>query len=237
VESAARVLRRGLRRLRERLAKDGAGATFFWLMRRARELWWLQCEVIFYEWSGSVLPRTKSLTLRPLDLSALADATSQAIDDEATLGYLLRAATRVQEGKAEGFGLVDADGKFVHFAWTARFDGFFLSELQAKVHAPSPDSVMLIDCWTPAPALGHGYYAQTVELIAQLVQERGGRPWIFSAAGNTASLRGLEKTGFQRRYSLVRKRLLGWERVQGDTPKSVETPPRKIVAGAEDSAA
>ena len=208
-----------------------------WLARRSRELLWLECEVLFYEWSSTVPPRSNALTLRALDLSALADATSQCIDDEATLGYLLRAATRVQEGNGEGFGLVDADGKFLHFAWTTCFDGFFLSELQAKVQSPSPDSVMLFDCWTPAAALGHGYYAQTVELIAQQVQEKGGRPWIFSAASNAASIRGLEKTGFQRRYSLVRRRLLGWEHVKGETPKSVETPRDKITAGAEDSAA
>jgi hypothetical protein len=237
VESAARRLRRRWRRLRERLAKDGAIATFSWLARRARELLWLHCEVIFYEWHGTVLPHSTGLTLAPLDLSALADATSQAIEDDATLGYLVRAATRVQEGKAEGFGLMDAEGKFLHFAWTTRFDGFFLSELQAKVQAPSPDSVMLFDCWTPATALGHGYYAQTVELIAEHVQESGGRPWIFSAAGNAASIRGLEKTGFQRRYSLLRRRLLGWERVRGETPKSVETPRSKIAAGAKNSAA
>ena len=237
MEVTARVARQGWRRLRERLAKDGATAMLSWLARRSRELLWLECEVLFYEWSSTVPPRSNALTLRALDLSALADATSQCIDDEATLGYLVRAATRVQEGNGEGFGLVDADGKFLHFAWTTCFDGFFLSELQAKVQSPSPDSVMLFDCWTPAAALGHGYYAQTVELIAQQVQEKGGRPWIFSAASNAASIRGLEKTGFQRRYSLVRRRLLGWEHVKGETPKSVETPRDKITAGAEDSAA
>jgi hypothetical protein len=175
--------------------------------------------------------------LRPLDLSALADATSQCVDDEATLGYLLRAATRVQEGNAKGFGLVDEDGRFLHFAWATAFDGFFLSELRSKVESPSPDSVMLFDCWTPAAALGNGYYAQTVEMIAQQVREKGGRPWIFSAAGNVASIRGLGKTSFQRRYALVRRRLLAWDRVHGETPKSLETPRRKIAVGAEDSAA
>ena len=96
---------------------------------------------------------------------------------------------------------------------------------------------MLFDCWTPAAALGHGYYAQTVELIAERVRERGQQPWIFSAGGNVASVRGLEKTGFQRRYSLVRQRLLGWQRVKGETPKSDRTAADEIAAGSEDSAA
>ena len=127
--------------------------------------------------------------------------------------------------------------KFVHFAWATDFSGFFLSELQAKVEAPSTDSVMLFDCWTPAAVLGQGYYAQAVELIAQTIVERGRQPWIFSAAGNVASLRGLEKSGFRRRYSLVRQRLLGWQRIKGHTPKSQPTASDSIPAASEDSAA
>ncbi len=237
VETAARLVRQGWRRVRERLAKDGATATCFWMARRVQDLLWLKCEVFFYEWSGIAPSRSNGLTLRPLDLGALADATSQYIDDEATLGYLLRAASRIQEGKADGFGLVDADGKFLHFAWATTFDGFFLSELRANVESPSPDSVMLFDCWTPAAALGNGYYAQTVDLIAEKVREKGGRPWIFSAAGNIASIRGLAKTAFQRRYSLVRRRALGWERVTGETQRSAASLHGKIAAGANDSAA
>jgi len=236
MEAAARGLRQGWRRLRNRWAMSGATTTFAWLARRARELFWLECEVFFYEWCGTAPSRSSAQTLLQLDLSVLADATSQHIDDDATLGYLLRAATRIQEGQAEGFALVDADGKVLHFAWATTFEGFFLSELQAKVQSPSPDSVMLFDCWTPAAAVGHGYYAQTVDLIAEQVQEKGGRPWIFSAAGNAASIRGLGKTGFQRRYSLIRRRLLGWDRVTGETPKS-ESARSEIAPGAENSAA
>jgi len=150
---------------------------------------------------------------------------------------LLRAASRLQGREAEGFALVDAEGKFLHFAWVAAFDGFFLSELNAKVEAPSADAIMLFDCWTPAQALGHGYYAQTVERIAMLVRERGQRPWIFSAAGNLASIRGLEKTGFERRYSLVRQRLMGWQSIKGETPKAPRTPGTNVRSGSEDTAA
>jgi hypothetical protein len=124
----------------------------------------------------------------------------------------------------------------LHIAWATAFDGFFLSELNAKVDAPGPDCVMLFDCWTPVASSGHGYYAQAVQQIAKSISDRGRRPWIFSASTNTASIRGLEKTGFQRRYSLVRQHLLGWQWVKGETPKShpVET---AHVAGSEDSAA
>jgi hypothetical protein len=237
VEAVARAAAERWHRLTQRVRKDKPAETFLWAVRRLRDLIWLNCEVFFYEWCGSAHAPASELTLQPLDLNALASAAAQSIDDDATLNYLLRAASRVQEGKAEGFGLVDASGKFVHFAWATDFNGFFLSELQAKVDAPSVDSVMLFDCWTPASALGRGYYAQAVELIAQTIMERGRQPWIFSAASNVASVRGLEKSGFRRRYSLVRQRLLGWQRIKGQTPKSQSTASDPIPAASEDSAA
>jgi CelD/BcsL family acetyltransferase involved in cellulose biosynthesis len=237
VETMARTVVQGWQRLKQRLRRDTFPATLAWLGGRLGNLVWLECKVFFYEDPGGARPNSSPATLRPLDLNALADATAQYVDDEATLTYLLRAASRAQEGKSEGFGLVDAEGKFLHFAWATAFEGFFLSELQAKVQAPSADAVMLFDCWTPAAALGHGYYAQTLELVAALVRDRGKRPWIFSAAGNVASVRGLEKSGFQRRYSLVRRRLLGWQWIKGETPKSQPAPSAEIPLGSKDSAA
>jgi CelD/BcsL family acetyltransferase involved in cellulose biosynthesis len=237
VEAVARAVSERWQRLTRRVRKDKPAETFLWAVRRLRDSIWLNCEVFFYEWCGSAHTPASQLKLQPLDLNALVSATAQSIDDAATLKYLLRAASRVQEGKAEGFALVDASGKFMHFAWATDFNGFFLSELQARVDAPSAGSVMLFDCWTPAAALGHGYYAQAVELIAQTILARGRQPWIFSAAGNVASVRGLEKSGFRRRYSLVRQRLLGWQRIKGETPKSQPTASSPVPATSEDSAA
>ena len=241
-EVVVRGMKEHWRRLKARLAREGAASTLLWAGRRLRELVWLETEVSFYESSAFSVPgpnlrNSNELTLQPLDLDALACATSQYVDDPATLTYLLRAASRLQGREAEGFALVDAEGKFLHFAWVAAFDGFFLAELNAKVEAPSADAIMLFDCWTPAQALGHGYYAQTVERIAMLVRERGQRPWIFSAAGNLASIRGLEKTGFERRYSLVRQRLMGWQSIKGETPKAPRTPGTNVRSGSEDTAA
>jgi CelD/BcsL family acetyltransferase involved in cellulose biosynthesis len=236
-EAGVRAVVQRWSRVKERVRSEGLAGALVWAGRRLREPMWLECEVFFYEWSCAILPPSSGLALRPLDLNALASAASQYVDDRATLDYLLRAASRVQEGKAEGFGLVDDDGKFLHFAWATPFDGFFLSELNAKVEAPSADCVMLFDCWTPAAALGHGYYARAVELIAELVRERGQHAWIFSAASNIASVRGLEKTGFQRRYSLVRQRLLGWQRIKGETPLFPLRASDEIAPGSENSAA
>jgi hypothetical protein len=125
---------------------------------------------------------------------------------------------------------VDAKGALLHVAWVTAFDRFFLAELNAKVDGPSAGCVMIFDCWTPVSARGHGYYGQTVSLIAKRMRDKGKSPWIFSANSNVASVRGLEKAGFQKRYSLVRQRVLGWQRIKGETPKLDETPVAEVSA-------
>jgi hypothetical protein len=125
---------------------------------------------------------------------------------------------------AEGFVLVDGGGRPLHLAWLTRFEGFFLSELSAKVDASSPNDVMLFDCWTPVTLRGRGYYAQAIELIADRAEGAGKRAWIFSAVSNVASVRGLAKSGFQKRYSLYRKKVLWWQSVTGHSPISGELP-------------
>lgn len=237
-EAATRAMVQRWQRVKDHVTRERAASTISWLARRTRELLWLESEVFFFAWrEAAALPESSALRLQPLDLDALAAATSEYVDDAATLGYLVRAASRVHEGKAEGFGLVDAEGKFLHFAWATDFEGFFLSELNAPVKAPSPDCVMLFDCWTPSSVRGRGYYGQAVVRIAKLVGERGKWPWIFSAASNLSSIRGLEEAGFQRRYSLQRQRVLAWQWIKGKTPKAEISPGVEMSAGSEDSSA
>lgn len=215
-EAAGRWLIKTYSRIRDRASAGGIA----WVFGKLRELVWLETEVFFYEFAAPAEPNPRTMQLRTLDLNALADATSQYVDDPATLDYLLRAAARLRDSRSEGYALVDSEGRFLHFAWATAFDGFFLSELNAKVDAPSADSVMLFDCWTPASQRGKAYYGRTISMIAELVRERGNRPWIFSARSNVASVHGIEKGGFERRYSLTRQRLLGLQRITGKTPVS-----------------
>jgi CelD/BcsL family acetyltransferase involved in cellulose biosynthesis len=237
LESGVRAAAARWQQLRQSVSRDGSAATLRRLAKRLSAFLWSEAEVWFFEWRGPGLPDsganlnvTLNVTLVPLDLNQLASAVSQYVDDEATLAYLLRSASRLRDGNAEGFGLVDAKGVLLHFAWVTAFDEFFLSELNAKAHGPSAGCVMLFDCWTPVSARGHGYYGQTVSRVARRMRDRGKRPWIFSAASNVASLRGLEKSGFQRRYSLVRQRVLGWQRIKGETPKYDEVPAAEVSA-------
>ncbi len=231
VEAGARWLRARMRVLTDHLRHQGAAETLAWLAKRLGERSWGQTEVFFYESCGSVLHDAGELKLRSLDLNQLAAAAIEHVDDDATLAYLLRSAQRLSSNDSEGFALVDGAGRFLHFAWTTAFEGFFLSELNTRVKSPSPDSLMLFDCWTPQAARGRGYYGHTIELIAEQQKALGKRPWIFSAASNTASIRGIEKAGFRRRYSLIRQKALWWQRVRGDSSVS-GTPAAEVSARA-----
>jgi CelD/BcsL family acetyltransferase involved in cellulose biosynthesis len=198
------------------------------MARRLRELCWLRGGVSFYEWG----PRaTSEQEIRRLSLEDLASAACQYSDDSLTLDYLSRSAARLLEGHAQAYGLADRTGRFVHFAWTTDFEGFFLSELNAKVDAPSPDAVMLFDCWTPLAARRRGYYGQAIEQIARLIREQGKSAWMFSAASNTAFVKALERSGFERRYSLVRQRIFGWQKIQRVGPKSNAASVAEVSAG------
>ena len=229
-EAAARAIRYGWRNIKQRIRQEGTVALFLRLGRRLRDLLWSGAEIFFYEWQGTAVLDAKALKLQTLGLSELASSTLQYAGDKATTAYLLRAVGRLREGNAQGFGLVGQRGTYVHFAWVTTFDGFFLSELGVRVNAPSPDSVMLFDCWTPPVERGHGYYGQAVALVARQMQEKGKRPWIFSAAANAASVHGLARAGFQWRYSLTGQRVLWWQRIRGKTPSSVETPAAEVSA-------
>ncbi len=230
VEKVFRAGAARVRRLNEEIGREGLRAITTRITKRLRESLWSEEEVFFYEWCGSI-PLTPGVhTLKALDANQLATAAMQYEDDAETLAYLLRSAARLRARDAEGFVLVDAEGRVLHLAWIKTFDGFFLSELNAKVDAPSPDSVMLFDCWTPLAMRGHGYYAETVTLIAEQVRKDSKVPWIFSAAGNVSSVRGLEKSGFHRRYSLIRQRALLLQRIKGKIPKLVEAPAAEVSA-------
>ena len=241
VPSAENAIRKAVRmvgRVRERILQDGTGPTAAWLASRTREMLWLERKVTFYEWVPPLSRSANGLQVQRLDLRRLAIATTQYVDDPATLGYLMRAASRLhKEGeKTEAYGLVDEQGRFVHFAGATDFTGFFLAELNSEVAAPAPRSVMIFDCWTPHAVRGHGHYAQTVEALARLIEARGKRAWIFSATENASSIRGLQQTNFTRRYSLIRRRLCGWQWIKGGTSASIAMP-REISTDPADSAA
>jgi CelD/BcsL family acetyltransferase involved in cellulose biosynthesis len=242
VKSSARMekfsgeIRKKLQGIRRRLRDSGAWSTAIWAGKRAARLVRERVEVVFFEGDDCehVSARPQNLQLVPLTLGHLALAATAHNADDLTLEYLLRCAKRLRAGGAEGYVLAEV-GRAVHFAWTAPMDGFFCSELNTALRASS-DSVILFDCWTPPVIRKQGYYEHAIELISSRIRSRGKRPWVFSVVGNVASTRGIERAGFQRRYSLMRQRVLGRERIIGD-PLTLPKAMPQMAAGSEDSAA
>jgi CelD/BcsL family acetyltransferase involved in cellulose biosynthesis len=232
MEKRAEALRNRLNTLRDRFRREGPTKTVVWAARQMVRRVWARDEVWFYERENCrpESPTSDGVELQQLTLNHLATAASKYTDDSETLTYLLRSASRLRAENVEGFALVDSAAKPIHFAWTSPFEGFFLAELGAKVEAPSTEAVLLFDCWTPVAARGRGYYSHAIELIAHRVHRAGKQPWIFSAARNTASVRGIEKAGFQRRYALIREKAFNLQRVKGRPPVMREAPAAEVSA-------
>jgi hypothetical protein len=198
---------------REELRKHGAGRFAARLSSRAARSLAGREEVRFYQWEGGSTTNfgpNAHLKFEPIDLHVLATAVMAYESDADTTAYLLRSAQRVTAGKDSGVALVDAGGTPVHFSWVSPFDGFSIAELQTTLSAPSPDAHLIFDCWTPPALRNQGLYKTAIAMLAHQLALSGHAPWIFSAATNQSSARGIERAGFQFRYSMIsRKTPLG----------------------------
>jgi len=238
VENRLRGLRDELGKLVGRLRTDGARETAGWALRRAWTSAIASDEVLFFEASSGGHEgcfeandgNGSSASLQLLDAQLLGEAAMIYADDPATLAYLIRSAERLRSGAARGFVLV-SQGRPVHFCWLADFEGFEIAELGQRLQAPCREAVMIFDCYTPASARGNAFFAQAIRRLAEHAHREGKSPWIFSAATNLSSRRGIGKAGFAHRYSLWRKRLLfAYERRGRQTAASPETAPRAVSA-------
>jgi len=212
-EAGARKIERWLLKLRESARSEGLASTLRQLWKPVSKFLWSEEEVLLFEWDGSALPASGFGRLEKLDLNRLASATLHNVDDSATLEYLLRAAARLREGNAEGFGFEESDGVLVSFAWVGAYDDVFLQELGAKVEAPSEDSVVLFDCWSPVRGCGGAAFGQMSRLIEERMRENGKKIWAFGGASNTPLIQNLQNAGFQPRWSLVRRQVLGSQKI------------------------
>lgn len=230
LEKIVDSLRNRLRVVRGHLRDQGGKQTLARAANRLLKSLWVHEEVLFFEWENChPAADSRNLQLLPLDLNQLAIAAMEYEQDEQTLTYLLRSAQRLRAGDARGFILADQDGRPLHFAWVAPFDGFHCPELNAKLQA-SRDSMLLFDCWTPTAVRGRGHYKQTIQLIAARIAAEGKRPWIYSPTRNVSAVRALGKAGFEWRYSLVRHRILTWQTVTGNAPQSEAAPVAEVSA-------
>jgi hypothetical protein len=61
--------------------------------------------------------------------------------------------------------------------------------------------------------------------------EAGKKPWTYGATRDVALVQRLDKAGFQMRYSLRRRRILGWQTIKGKTPKLDKALAAEVSAG------
>ena len=137
----------------------------------------------------------------------LARAAIDNAEDHATLEYLMRCGQRLRKGHAAGYFLQDTRTQVaLHFLWVAPYDGFQLSEINTTLESKDPGAAMIYDCWTPVSQRGHGWYTAAIRLAADHLQKQQKRAWIFSAAKNAASVRGIVAAGFEYRYSMLSRK-------------------------------
>ena len=207
---AARNLYQGVA---SRVQDNGVRETARKSIRRALGSLASQDEVLLFEAPGIPVTDDPAIQLLPVTREHLVEASILNAGDPHALRYLMRCAARLKEPGAAGFLLQDGDHEPVHFLWIDKYDGFRLAEIGYKLECVSADAAMIFDCWTPAPHRGRGYYATAIRQAAAKLRQEGVPAWIFSAAGNVSSLRGIMKAGFLYRFSLVRRRRLGLSRV------------------------
>ena len=191
--------------LGSRIRSTGLTATAGHALRRTINLLASSEEVLLFEAPQIEAPTNADVTLEPLGWKQLAEAAINNAEDVQTLTYLMRSAKRLRQAGASGFLLRDQEAQPAHFLWIENCDGFHLAEIDHQLEFSYPGAAMIFDCWTPAANRGRGYYATAICLAAARLQREQKRAWIFSAASNASSVRGILKAGFIYRFSLLRR--------------------------------
>jgi len=212
-------------------ARSADGSLIKCIVKRARRSLFHLEHALFLEWPAEHRAATSSSTrLRPLDSVILGEAAVQYGNDPASLRFFMRSAQRLRSGEGQGFALVTAEGMPVHFCWARSFEGFQMAELDRVLKAPHENAVMIFDCFTPDAARGHGFFREAIAMLAQELTSRGKSVWIFGAATNRAAVSGLEKTGFQYRFTLGRRRILFLNRSEDSVPAPNRVPNESTVS-------
>jgi CelD/BcsL family acetyltransferase involved in cellulose biosynthesis len=215
LEAAIRRALAGLQRAAGRIQKGGFFAFVARLVRRSWERWFGSREVLFYEGVGVGGPGSDcaGITLRPIDLEALAQGVIAYPEDTETHSYLLRSAQRLRAKAGQGFALF-AGSVPAHFCWVETFAGFYLDELKLRLGASEPNAVVISDSWTPQAVCREGYGAAAARFLSEQMHFEGKSTWILRSPRDAAYLSELDGAGFQYRYSMRRRGVLPWRAVE-----------------------
>ena len=208
IDRAIRKTRDLSRDLKNRIRATGAVSTGAHMIRRASKYLVSNDEVLLFDAPPMEPQHHQIFSLAPLDWKLLADAAIDYAEDSQTLQYLMRCASRLRSGEASGHVLRSPDSDVLHFLWITQYDGFYLSEIDYQLAPTDANADTIFDCWTPVRHRGHGYYTAAIRLAAEGLQRQQKQVWIFCAATNESSVRGILKAGFIYRFSLVRRKTL-----------------------------
>lgn len=203
---------------RKLLRRKGVTSTIGRALRVAAASVWSKNKFLLFEWTGPSLTESGGERLSVLNWRLLAAATLQNVNDATSVAYLLRSAARLREKKFEGFVLTDPNGLLRNFAWAADFEVAALNQLNAKISAPSSDCVLLFDWYSPTATGDGATLARLMASVAERLSSSGKKTWAFAAADDIALIQCLTDAGFQRRYSAMRRRILGRAWVDLETP-------------------
>jgi CelD/BcsL family acetyltransferase involved in cellulose biosynthesis len=219
LESGIRKIIERFRALTEEMTRDGAASIVHRLGSAASASIWSRHEILLFERTGPVVPDSGETRIELLDWRGLALAALQYVDDKATLAYLLRSAARLRDKKSEGFGIIDSAGSFRSFAWVSDFESVFRDEFRAKMNPPLTDSLLVFDCWTPGSKRAEEVAsAPLITGIAERMQGQGKKVWAFALGNDAVWIENLKEAGFEQRWSMSRRRVLGWQRLQRKDP-------------------
>jgi CelD/BcsL family acetyltransferase involved in cellulose biosynthesis len=210
-EARVRAAMNRLTRLKSHVQGQGLWASASHIASRVRDSVVGRDEAHFFQWCGTddIGPQYDSLDVREADPNLLGLAAIEYADDKETLDYLLRAVRRLRARAERGFALVTSTGKPLHFCWASDFENFELQELEQQLTVPSPNAVLLFDCWTPGKLRGRNHFATGIALVSRRLWSSGEVPWIFGAARDYPSLKGIAKAGFTYKFTMGRRRFLG----------------------------
>ncbi len=144
-----------------------------------------------------------------LNWGTLAETALQWRCQEESLDYLARAAERLLSQRQLGYVLLADCDVAVHCLWTVQMRGFHVAEVDAVLGSAWRGKTLIIDCWTPANQRGRHWYGQALRLAVQSAGSDPSRVWIFASARNTASLKGILRSGFRPRLKTTFTRVLG----------------------------
>ena len=213
------VIRRAEQRVRlgkQHVRENGWISTLAWVGQRLRRSLLSTDEVRLFQWQNSTARPLPHLRLVSLSWEILSAAAMRYSEDREALDYLLRSAQRFRSPAHAGFALLGEDGIAQHFAWVAPYQGFAIPELGEVLRAPSAESVMIFNCWTPREVQGQGLFGCTIGQLAGRLSAEGKDVWIFSVA-DPALRKAIEKAGFRMQPSLVKRRVLWWSRMSQES--------------------